>query len=134
MDVRGAVASSGRRGTILVVDDEADQRVAVSDLLTARGYAVVVACDGQEAVELLEAGLHPCVIVLDLNMPRMDGWAFLRHLRGVAHSTVPVFVASAGATQSPPMGADACADKPVEPDGFRATVARLSTRAAAERR
>lgn len=116
--------------TILVVDDDAGQRAVVSELLSARGYAVVVACDGQEAVELLQAGLRPSVIVLDLTMPRMDGRAFLRHLRDAEHSTVPVLVTSAVARERPPAGADACLEKPVDPEGFRSIVGRLSARAA----
>jgi two-component system chemotaxis response regulator CheY len=128
MGLHGAAGSRATRFTILVVDDDADQRAAVSDLLLARGYAVVVACDGQEAVELLESGLRPSVIVLDLNMPRMDGWAFLRHLRGAAHSSVPVLVTSAAARERRPAGADACLEKPVEPEGLGAIVRRLSAR------
>jgi CheY-like chemotaxis protein len=133
MQLRGTAGSVGTRSTILVVDDEADQRAAISDLLSARDYAVVVACDGQEAAKLLEAGLRPSVIVLDLDMPTMDGWAFLRHLRGATHSSVPVLVTSAAARDGPPTGADACLEKPVEPEGLRALVGRLSRVSAARR-
>ena len=129
MRMHGAAGNRGTRCTILVVDEDAGQRGVVSDLLSARGYAVVAARDGQEAVELLAAGLRPSVIVLDLTMPRMDGWAFLRHLRDDAHSAVPVLVTSAAARDAPPAGADACLEKPVDPEGFRAIVGRLSARA-----
>lgn len=113
---------------ILVVDDDEGQRMVVAELLSASGYAVVTACDGQEAVELLQDGLHPDLVVLDLTMPRMDGWEFLRHLRGTAHSMTPVLVTTAIATERP-AGAGACLEKPVEPAQLRAVVARLSSRA-----
>jgi CheY-like chemotaxis protein len=118
-------AGGAREWTVLIVDDDPDQRSAAAELLSARGYAVEVACDGQDARERLEGGLLPDLIVLDLTMPRMDGLTFLRHLRGGAHSTVPVLVTSALASASPPEGADACLEKPLEPTQFRALVARL---------
>lgn len=118
---------SGRRaGTILVVDDDADQRAGVAELLSQRGYEVVGASDGQEAIDLLLQGLHPTLIVLDLTMPRMDGWCFLAHLRGAMRSTVPVLVTSAVARERRPAGADAWLEKPLEPVAFSGAVARLS--------
>jgi CheY-like chemotaxis protein len=126
-----ASAGGAREWTILIVDDDPDQRSAAAELLSARGYAVEVACDGQEARERLEGGLLPDLIVLDLTMPRMDGWTFLRHLRGAVQSTVPVLVTSAMARECPPEGADACLEKPIEPTQFRALVARLSAGARA---
>jgi CheY-like chemotaxis protein len=128
MDLHRASGSRATGSTILVIDDDADQRAAVADLLSMRGYAVVVACDGQEAMELLESGLRPRVIVLDLDMPRMDGWVFLRQLRGAAHSSVPVLVTSAAAREPTPTEADARLEKPFEPEGFRAMVGRLAAR------
>jgi two-component system chemotaxis response regulator CheY len=124
-----AESASGRRDrTVLVVDDDAIQRAAVAELLSSRGYEVVVACDGQEAVELLQDGLRPSVIVLDLTMPRMDGWTFLAHLRRIAHSAVPVLVTSAAASERPPAGADACLEKPIKAAQLREMVAWLSGR------
>jgi two-component system, chemotaxis family, chemotaxis protein CheY len=129
MSSRGSAANA--RGTqgraILVVDDDPDLRALVAELLSERGYAVVVACDGQDAVELLEEGLRPCLIVLDLSMPRMDGWTFLAHLRENARSAVPVLVTSAVARDRPPAGADAFLEKPYEAAQLRAAVARLSS-------
>lgn len=129
MAFHGAAGSTGetRAQTILVVDDDEAQRTVVAELLSARGYAVVVARDGEDAVALLEAGLRPCLIVLDLAMPKMDGWAFLAHLRETARSPVPVLVTSATSRERPPEGADACLEKPFEAAQLRAEVARLST-------
>jgi len=64
--------------TILVIDDERSIVDALSDLFESEGYSVVTATDGIEALEQLGGGLRPCLIVLDLMMPRMDGWDF-RH-------------------------------------------------------
>jgi CheY-like chemotaxis protein len=129
MSSRGSAAKAGstRGRAILVVDDDPDLRTLVAELLSERGYAVVVACDGQDAVELLEHGLRPCLIVLDLTMPRMDGWAFLAHLRKSARSAVPVLVTSAVVRDRPPAGADAFLEKPYEAAQLREAVARLSS-------
>ncbi len=133
-----AEQTSGRgKGTILVVDDDRDERTGLAELLSCAGYQVVVACDGQDAADLLRDGLRPALIVLDLTMPRMDGWAFLEHLRGPLHSEIPVLVTSAVARQRPPAGADAALEKPFDMRAFSSLVARLSaagTRGAAGRR
>lgn len=126
---RGGVTQGGREragGTILVVDDDEQQRSCIAELLSRAGYEVAVAGDGQDALELLRAGLRPALIVLDLTMPRMDGWAFLERLRGSPRATIPVLVTSAAVTQRPPVGADACLEKPLDARAFREAVARLS--------
>lgn len=123
-------ADAGR--TILVVDDDCDQRSAFADLLAYAGYQVVVACDGQEALDLLFGGLSPAVIVLDLAMPRMSGWAFLERVRATEHSSVPVLVTSGDARARPPIGADACLDKPVDARVFRSLVGQLCSAAAGQ--
>jgi CheY-like chemotaxis protein len=64
--------------TVLVVDDERAVVDGVTELLEDAGYGVATAMDGVEALEQLGRGLRPCLIVLDLMMPRMDGWDF-RH-------------------------------------------------------
>jgi CheY-like chemotaxis protein len=120
---------SGDRGEpILVVDDDADQRAAVAGLLSNRGYEVVLAVDGLDAWEMLGRGLRPGLIVLDLTMPRMDGWSFLARLQGTIHASVPVIVTSAVAAKRPPPGVDACLEKPFEAAQLRALVARLASR------
>lgn len=65
---------------ILVVDDETLIRVNLGDLLRASGFEVTEASDGVEATRLAESE-NPDVILLDVNMPRMDGFAALRQLR-----------------------------------------------------
>jgi CheY-like chemotaxis protein len=71
------------RASVLVVEDEHELRELIARWLESRSYRVVEAADGRDAVELLQAGLEPDVILLDLTMPRMDGRAFLEWLRPI---------------------------------------------------
>jgi CheY-like chemotaxis protein len=112
--------------TVLVIDDDEGIRTALAEVLELFGYQVAVAADGQEGVELLEVGLEPNAIVLDLMMPRMDGWTFLSHIRhDPKFQDLPVVVTSAVASQSPE-GADACLQKPFDVGQLDREVARLT--------
>ena len=62
---------------IVVVDDDDDVREAVCEILHGEGYQTLGACNGQEALELLQHTSAPDLILLDLMMPVMDGWDFL---------------------------------------------------------
>ena len=68
--------TSAPRGIVLLVEDDSAVRNATSELLEDEGFSVVAASDRRDALDLLRAGLRPAVIVLDLMMPRMDGWDF----------------------------------------------------------
>jgi two-component system response regulator MprA len=61
---------------VLLVEDDVDSRDALTAMLEGFGLVVCEAIDGQEALEQLAAGYRPCAILLDLMMPRMDGWKF----------------------------------------------------------
>jgi len=76
---------------VLVVDDEAQIRRALNRALTARDYEVEVAADGEEALASAE-GFDPDVVILDLNLPGIDGFEVCRRLR--AWSSTPVIVLS----------------------------------------
>jgi CheY-like chemotaxis protein len=65
---------------ILVVEDDADIRDALKDLLSSEGYSVATAVNGADALDALGTLPEPCVIVLDLMMPVMDGVEFLKQL------------------------------------------------------
>ncbi len=81
---------------VLVVEDDPDQRDAITLALESEGYAVVTAASGIEALERLDAGAAPCMILLDLMMPEMDGIQFrTEQLRSAAHARIPVVVVSA---------------------------------------
>ncbi len=78
------------RSKLLVVDDSRAVRVAVSRMLSAAGYEVITANDGLEAVELL--AYDPSLIVLDVNMPGLDGYGVCERIRAVGsqYARLPV--------------------------------------------
>ena len=78
--------------SVLVVDDDADVRALVSTLLGRAGYLVAEAPDGRAALKALY-GQRPDLVVLDVNMPDLDGWATLERIREL--SDVPVVMLSA---------------------------------------
>jgi CheY-like chemotaxis protein len=65
---------------ILVVDDDPTIRAAVAELLEVEDYAVAVAANGMEALEIV-ARVRPRLVVLDMRMPVLDGWGSIRALR-----------------------------------------------------
>ena len=79
-------------GSVLVVDDDADVRALVSELLTRAGYEVSEAPNGREALKAL-FDERPDLVVLDVTMPELDGWATLERIRDL--SDVPVVMLSA---------------------------------------
>jgi len=114
------------RASVLVVEDEHELRELIARWLESRSYRVVEAADGRDAVELLQAGLEPDVILLDLTMPRMDGRAFLEWLRSdPKHQNRPVIVASAYLEDEPPLDAERTFAKPFRPDLLERELSRL---------
>lgn len=117
---------------ILVADDDAQLQRALRITLAARGYDVVSAHDGAEAIDLA-ASAHPDLILLDLGMPRVDGADVIRAVR--AWSAVPILVLS-GRTDSAEKvealdaGADDYVTKPFAMDELLARI-RARSRAAA---
>jgi CheY-like chemotaxis protein len=84
---------------VLVVDDDADIREATQLVLENSGYRVWTATDGLQALEILRrGGWRPCVIILDLMMPVMDGWRFRDEQQHDARlAPIPVVVLSGAA-------------------------------------
>jgi CheY-like chemotaxis protein len=104
---------------VLVVDDDAAMREAMVAALASAGMRAVAAADGREALTALEGGaVEPCLIVLDLRMPTMDGWEFREHqLRDRRLAAIPVVVVSSYADprrEATSMGALAGLRKPIE--------------------
>ena len=88
--------AGGGEGTVLVVDDDADAREVYRRGLRQSGWEVREACHGVEALERLEEDGPADVIILDLMMPQMDGFAVVEHLRRDPRwSGIPVVIASA---------------------------------------
>lgn len=83
---------------ILVVEDDQDLRDSLCQALELEGYAAVSAENGQVALRHLATGAMPCVILLDLMMPVMDGWTFRQEmLKDPAWAAIPVIVMTAAA-------------------------------------
>jgi CheY-like chemotaxis protein len=103
---------------VMIVDDDDDLRHLIALLVGARGFATVEAVDGVEAMELLEGGVEPSMILLDLRMPRMNGTEFLEALRHGTHTPmVPVVVITgdqAAIGEALAAGANGCLRKPIE--------------------
>jgi len=82
-----------KRHSVLVVDDDAGVRSLYVDALEESGHRVAIAVDGAEALAKLREGSHPCVVLTDLRMPRMDGFELSR---AAAHdpqlASIPIVV------------------------------------------
>jgi two-component system response regulator AtoC len=90
---RGWTRSVPRRRQILAVDDAEGIRTYLKNLLSLKGYEVLLAEDGARALELLREGAEPEVIILDVMMPGMDGLETLRRIREI-RPVVPVIMLS----------------------------------------
>ena len=103
---------------ILVVDDEARMRKLVKDFLLIKGYQVLEAGDGEEAVDLFFQQKDIALILLDVMMPKMDGWEVLKTIR--LHSKVPIIMLTARGEerdelQGFDLGVDEYISKPFSP-------------------
>lgn len=78
---------------ILVVDDEARMRKLVKDFLTVKGFSVLEAADGEEAVDVFFNQKDIALVLLDVMMPKMDGWEVLKTIR--KFSNVPIIMLTA---------------------------------------
>ncbi len=108
--------------TVLLIEDEDELRESMRDLLEGDGHAVVAARDGQEALDALPHIQNLCVVLLDLLMPRMNGWDFFERMRARPElSAVPVVVHSS-AQSSAPAGVTLVLKKPVEPERLLSVV------------
>ena len=103
---------------ILVVDDESRMRKLVKDFLVRQGYTVLEAADGMEAMDYFYADKDIALIILDVMMPRMDGWQVCREIR--MHSKVPIIMLTARSEerdelQGFDLGVDEYISKPFSP-------------------
>jgi len=119
-------SSQNPRGSILLVEDNADVLETYAELLEGRGYRVARAANGQQALDYLRQHQVPSLILLDLLMPVLDGYQLLQQIRGNRTlSTVPVVVISAVADpeHARSLGVTACFTKPPELDRLLEIVA-----------
>ncbi|MGQ0643277.1 MAG: ATPase, T2SS/T4P/T4SS family [Gemmatimonadaceae bacterium] len=126
-DLKPTTPAPGTRERILLVEDEAPLRGVLRDLLEREGYTVIEAADGVQALDGIDRSA-PDLVVLDLNLPRLDGFGVLKHLRTRAStSTLPVLVLTAKGDEDSEVrvfesGANDFLTKPFRP---RALIARL---------
>jgi CheY-like chemotaxis protein len=79
---------------VLIVEDDESIRQVIADVLEERGFRVVPAANGSDALQQLET-LRPCVMVLDLLMPVMHGWAFMEaYLEKTGGQPIPIVILS----------------------------------------
>ena len=103
---------------ILVVDDESRMRKLVKDFLVRQGYTVLEAADGMEAMDCFYEDKDIALIILDVMMPKMDGWQVCREIR--MHSKVPIIMLTARSEerdelQGFDLGVDEYISKPFSP-------------------
>ena len=117
--------------TILVVDDESRMRKLVKDFLRKDGYNVLEAGNGEEAIDLFYANKEIALIILDVMMPRMDGWEVCKEIRKT--SNVPIIMLTARVDERDELhgfdiGADEYISKPFSPKILVARVEALLRR------
>lgn len=122
--------TSGGQLKVLAVDDDPDERDLLREILESAGFEVLLAADGFEA-GLVVGGFRPDLVVLDLLMPSMDGFAALAALRGRAETAATPVIACTGmgddATRMrvKQAGFDAHVLKPYRPEDLVAEISRL---------
>ena len=80
---------------VLIAEDNAVNRELLRELLETRGYEVLEACDGQEALQMIEQ-THPDILLLDIGMPVLDGLAVVQQIRkNPSFATLPVLAVTA---------------------------------------
>jgi DNA-binding NtrC family response regulator len=120
------------RGRILIVDDEANARAALSEILREEGYETETAADGFKALGKL-GSFSPDLILTDLKMPGLDGLGLLKEARAASPSTVLVVMTAFGtidsAVEAIKLGAENYLTKPLEPGSLIAVVERAMEKA-----
>lgn len=116
---------------VLMVDDESSMRKLVSDFLTRKGYIVIEAGDGEEALDRFYADKDISLVILDVMMPKMNGWDVCREIR--KNSKVPIIMLTAKSDESSELngfecGADEYIAKPFSPKILTARVDALIRR------
>jgi CheY-like chemotaxis protein len=122
---------SAEEPLIMIVDDDFDVRETLLDILSGEGYRVIAAANGAEALELLQKGARPSLILLDLMMPVMDGETFCRVQRMEPElADIPVVAVSAdprAAEKARACGAAALLEKPVKLEALLEMISRTVT-------
>jgi len=123
-----------RYGPILVVEDVPNVRELLEITLRFKGYEVVSAKNGLEGLEMVEK-FNPALIITDILMPRMDGYAFIQRLRTSSTTYLGIPVIFLSATYVTPedksfamsLGATRFIEKPIDTEDFLLTIAEIMT-------
>ncbi len=105
--------------TVLIVDDESRMRKLIKDFLAQKGYGILEASDGEEALQVFEENQNKInLILLDVMMPKLDGWSVLRQIR--QNSKVPIIMLTARGEEQDELfgfelGVDEYISKPFSP-------------------
>lgn len=104
--------------SVLVVEDDPELRTIYQEVLSDGGFEVIAARDGVDALEILDGEWTPCVLVLDLRMPRMSGWELVARLRADDRwDHLPLIIVAAYyriAEEAERLGAHAWLQKPID--------------------
>lgn len=115
------------RAPVMLVEDDADTRKLLKQVLADGGYPVVTASDGQQAIDILESGIRPCIIIVDLAMPHVSGHDLLKYMHSDPEfRTIPAIVVSGLPRDQINVVADAILLKPCEPDVLLENVRKLA--------
>jgi len=115
---------------ILVAEDNPANRELMGEVLAGRGYEVIEACDGQEALRKIEE-MNPDLVLLDIQLPLLDGFAVLQQIRQMPRfAKLRVVAVTANAMKEDrekgaKAGFDAYISKPIDVAGLRTQVAEL---------
>ncbi len=115
------MASSENKGTVLCVEDNPDNRLLVKRILLAEGYTLLEAGNGHEALELLKSA-HPDLILMDINMPDMDGYSLTSRIKAMpGFDRVPILALTANVMRGDrektlEAGCDGYIQKPIDID------------------
>jgi two-component system cell cycle response regulator len=115
---------------ILIAEDNPVNRELLRELLEMRGYEIFEACDGLQALAMVEQ-VCPHLLVLDLSMPGLDGFGVIRRIRAdPAHTNLPVLAATAYAMRGDrervlEAGFDGYISKPISPTALKEEIDRL---------
>ena len=123
--------------TILIVDDESRMRKLIKDFLMQKGYHILEAGDGEEALKIFEENINKInLILLDVMMPKLDGWSVLRQIRQT--SKIPIIMLTARGEEQDELfgfelGVDEYISKPFSPKILVARVEAILKRSLGEK-
>ena len=114
---------------ILIVEDDLDILDLMKQALEIEGYTVDTATNGKEGLEILDRIQVPCLILLDMMMPVMDGWAFLQTKKHAdVLASIPVVIVTAAGDNAKSADAQGFMKKPIDLNALYATVKKYCPR------